>query len=85
MQCQVPAIQLAPVQNVTETSPLEVHYGFNMAAVGGLKNVSHEPSFGLMMYFPDPYVSQFVEDDRTKMYEESFRLSIQVSCFYILF
>ncbi|XP_012936725.1 plexin-B1 [Aplysia californica] len=76
MECQVPAIK-APAVNVTETSPLEVHYGFNMAGVGALKNVSHEASFGPMLYFPDPYVALFSEEERTKQFQESDLLSIQ--------
>lgn len=78
MECKVPAIS-APNVNVTETSPLEVHYWFSMANVASLRNISHNPSFGPLRYYPDPDVSAFEEEDRTKTFQATDLLSIQVS------
>ncbi|CAG5121708.1 unnamed protein product, partial [Candidula unifasciata] len=76
MECKVPSIT-APNVNVTETSPLEVHYWFSMANVTSLRNISHNATFGPLMYYPDPTVSHFEESDKTKTYQDMELLSIQ--------
>ncbi|BFZ10473.1 hypothetical protein BsWGS_13510 [Bradybaena similaris] len=76
MECRVPAINSQNI-NITETSPLEVHYSFNMANITALRNISHNSAFGPLMYYPDPSVAYFEEDDRTKTFHESDFLSIQ--------
>lgn len=73
MMCKVP--EMAPMVaslgvNVTETSPLEVHYGFNMDGVTTLKNVSHQSSFGPLLLFPNPQIFPFPGDDQTKQFIE---------------
>lgn len=77
MECKSPSI-IAPGVNVTETSPLEVHYGFVMASVAALENVSYDKAFGPLWYYPDPYVAPFTEEDKTKKFQDKDLLSIQV-------
>ncbi|KAL8618189.1 hypothetical protein ACOMHN_059196 [Nucella lapillus] len=73
MVCQVPSLK-APIQaaalNITETSPLEVHYGFTLDGVMSLKNISHEASFGPLLLYPDPQLSVFPGQDQTKQFTE---------------
>ncbi|XP_059161426.1 plexin-A2-like isoform X2 [Physella acuta] len=76
MECKSPSI-VAPGVNVTETSPLEVHYGFVMASVAALENVSYDKAFGPLWYYPDPYVAPFTEEDKTKKFQDKDLLSIQ--------
>nr|KAI8732931.1 plexin-A2-like isoform X2 [Biomphalaria glabrata] len=76
MECQVPAIH-APDVTILDTSPLEVQYGFIMASVEQLKNVSS--TIGPLRYYPDPIVHPFSEDERTKKFQEQDLLSIQGS------
>nr|KAG5704612.1 hypothetical protein BaRGS_031876 [Batillaria attramentaria] len=80
MECEVPemagSIASAGV-NVTETSPLEVHYGFNMDGVMTLKNVSHRSNFGPLLLFPNPQIMAFPGDDQTKQFGDQDMLVIK--------
>ncbi|XP_041349997.1 plexin-A4-like isoform X2 [Gigantopelta aegis] len=76
IQCPVPGI-MNPGVNVTDTSPLEVHYGFNMDGVMTLKNISHQNQFGPILYYPDPDIYSFSGDSHLKKYIKDDWLSIQ--------
>lgn len=78
MECKVPGVT-SPNINITETSPLELHYWFKMGNVASLRNISHNSSFGPLMYYPDPGVALFEEDERTKTFQDKDLLSIHVS------
>ncbi|KAK6175621.1 hypothetical protein SNE40_014038 [Patella caerulea] len=75
LYCSVPGINTAGV-NVTDTNPLEVHYGFNMDDVKSLRNISHNHAFGPMLYFPDPSIYKFGGEDATKKYIQDDLLAI---------
>ena len=77
IQCPVPGI-MNPGVNVTDTSPLEVHYGFNMDGVTTLRNISHHNQFGPILYYPDPDIYTFNGDNHMKKYMKDDWLSIQV-------
>ncbi|KAK3610517.1 hypothetical protein CHS0354_008946 [Potamilus streckersoni] len=46
-------------ENITQTSPKEVHYGFNLDGVSKYRNISHDPLFGPLLYYPDPVLDLF--------------------------
>ncbi|XP_076468636.1 plexin-A2-like isoform X2 [Babylonia areolata] len=73
MECQVPSL-MKPIQaanlNITETSPLEVHYGFTLDGVMTHKNISHKPEFGPLLLYPDPQLNMFPGEDQTKEFTE---------------
>ncbi|KAH9518962.1 hypothetical protein Btru_008795, partial [Bulinus truncatus] len=77
MECQVPGIISSHEIKIQDTSPLEIQYGFIMASVEQLKNVSS--TLGPLRYYPDPKVQPFTEDERTKKFQEHDLLSIQGS------
>ncbi|XP_052780551.1 plexin-A2-like isoform X2 [Mya arenaria] len=56
--CKTPQVQF-PGENITETSPREVHYGFNLDGVTAFRNISKQPNFGPMLYYPDPRFEMF--------------------------
>lgn len=53
--CKTPRLSF-PGENITETSPKEVHYGFNLDGVTTYRNISMDPKFGPLLYYPDPEV-----------------------------
>ena len=82
MECTVPSLNAflsAAGINLTETSPLEVHYGFTLDGVMTLKNISHEPNFGPQLLYPNPQLNSFPGDQQTKQYTEKDLLVINVS------
>lgn len=82
MECTVPSLQSridSAGMNLTETSPLEVHYGFTLDGVMTLKNISHEPNFGPLLLYPNPQLNNFPGDEQTKQYTEKDLLVINVS------
>ncbi|XP_045167311.2 plexin-A1-like isoform X2 [Mercenaria mercenaria] len=53
--CKTPKLNF-PGENITETSPKEVHYGFNLDGVTTYRNISTDPQFGPLLYYPDPEI-----------------------------
>ena len=81
MECKVPSLQSAVGSvgmNITETSPLEVHYGFTLDGVMTLKNISHDSNFGPMLLYPDPHLIIFPGDEQTKQFTDKDLLVINV-------
>ncbi|KAL4226893.1 Plexin b2a [Mactra antiquata] len=54
--CKTPKLNF-PGENITETSPKEVHYGFKLDGVLTYKNISK--ALGPMLYYPDPEVELY--------------------------
>ncbi|KAL3853671.1 hypothetical protein ACJMK2_017194 [Sinanodonta woodiana] len=56
--CPTPPLDISG-ENITQTSPKEVHYGFSLDGVIKYRNISHDPLFGPLLYYPDPVVDLF--------------------------
>lgn len=87
MECVVPEISSSVSTsgvNVTETSPLEVHYGFNMDGVLSVKNVS-QTAIGPLLIYPNPHVFPFPGDDQTKQHSEKHMIAIKVGNWLFFF
>lgn len=55
LKCTTPRLAF-PEKNITETNPVEVHYGFNLDGVTTYRNISRDAQFGPLLYYPDPDV-----------------------------
>ncbi|GFS09145.1 hepatocyte growth factor receptor [Elysia marginata] len=81
MECQVPALDLqtdsAPMTNVSATNPLEAKYGFVLGDVPGLRNLSSQPDFQPLLYYPDPEVQLFSEEESIRPFQANEKLKIQ--------
>ncbi|OWF53201.1 plexin-A4-like isoform X2 [Mizuhopecten yessoensis] len=56
--CQTPPLNFLG-ENVTETNPREVHYGFSLDGVTTWRNISKRENMGPLLYYPDPLVERF--------------------------
>lgn len=65
--------------NVTETSPLEVHYGFSLDGVTTFRNISHQPTFPPLLLYPDPDIIPFSEQEQTKQHRDKNHLVVKVA------
>lgn len=81
MECQVPALLLpqdtAPTNNISTTNPLEAKYGFVLGDVPGLHNLSSQPGFQPLLYYPDPEVKPFEEEENIRPFQSNEKLKIQ--------
>lgn len=79
MDCQVPSLrpQLdSSGVNITDSNPLEVHYGFTLDGVMTLKNISHKSDFGPLLVYPDPVINLFPGAEQTKQFMDTDNLVI---------
>ena len=87
MKCQVPALSLpsdsSKTTNVSETSPLEAQYGFILGDVPGPRALSSQSNFSPLLYYPDPEVQPFPEEENTRTFMANEKLHIQVSNFCV--
>ena len=83
LECRVPSVDFGD-EPISVTSPKEVHYGFLMDGVSQLKNLSANPQFRPLLYFPNPVVRPFSEEKNTKKYKKGDMLVIEVRkiCFF---
>ncbi|KAK3804123.1 hypothetical protein RRG08_047200 [Elysia crispata] len=77
MKCQVPALSLPQDSNVSATNPLEAQYGFVLGDVQDSRNLSSQPDFQPLLYYPDPKVQLFSEEENTKQFEPNEKLKIE--------
>ncbi|RUS75195.1 hypothetical protein EGW08_017054, partial [Elysia chlorotica] len=77
MECQVPAVGLPRDRNVSVTNPLEAQYGFVLGDVQGLHNLSRQPDFQPLLYYPDPKVHPFPGADSTLQFQPNEKLKIE--------
>jgi hypothetical protein len=88
MECQVPSLR-SQVEgagvNVTDSSPLEVHYGFTLDGVTSLKNISHKSNFGPLLVYPDPVINPFSGAEQSKQFTETDNLVISVCSLFFFF
>ncbi|GFO15466.1 hepatocyte growth factor receptor, partial [Plakobranchus ocellatus] len=75
MQCLVPA--LSTTGNVSETSPLEAEYGFILGNVPGPRNLSSQSKFQPLLYYPDPQIQTFPEEEKTRLFQPNKKLDIK--------
>ncbi|XP_069142714.1 plexin-A2-like isoform X2 [Argopecten irradians] len=67
--CQTPRLDFLG-ENVTETNPLEVHYGFNLDGVTTWRNISKRENMGPLLYYPDPVIERFSGKNMEKKYKK---------------
>ncbi|XP_025108033.1 plexin-A2-like isoform X2 [Pomacea canaliculata] len=80
LECEVPEMLntvTAAGANVTETSPLEVHYGFSLDGVTTFRNISHQPTFPPLLLYPDPDIIPFSEQEQTKQHRDKNHLVVK--------
>ena len=76
--CRTPQLNF-PGENITETNPKEVHYGFNLDGVTTYRNLSTNPRFGALLYYPDPVVDNLpIPTNGGKKYSKDDTLVIKV-------
>lgn len=75
--CQTPSLRTTN-ENITDTNPKEVHFGFNLDGVTTWQNISRDATFGPILYYPDPIIDPFGGMENTKKYEKDDVLVIQV-------
>ncbi|XP_014769592.1 plexin-A1 isoform X1 [Octopus bimaculoides] len=76
LECRMPSLDFGENQ-VSLTSPKEVQYGFIMDGVVQLKNLSDNPEFRPLLYFPDPVAEPFTGERSTKKYMKGDKLVIE--------
>ena len=74
----MPALSLPQDSNVSATNPLEAQYGFVLGDVQDSRNLSSQPDFQPLLYYPDPKVQLFPEEENTKQFEPNEKLKIEV-------
>jgi len=78
LTCKTPALPI-PSTDVTNTSPVEVHYGFNLDGCMTYRNLSKDPNFKPLLYYPNPTVESYPPPGQGgKKYEQEDRLVIKV-------
>ncbi|XP_052284342.1 plexin-A4-like isoform X2 [Dreissena polymorpha] len=76
--CKTPRVVFAG-ELITETSPREVPYGFNLDGVTTYRNISANPDFGPLLYYPNPEIEVFGQPGTAngKKFEKEHKLVIK--------
>lgn len=75
-----------PGANVTNGSPLKVHYGFTLDGCLTYRNISKAVDFGPLVYYPNPDVEKYPGPNQgVKKYEKEHKLVIKVSIIHLFY